>query len=393
MSLPLDFLDSFRAPHPKKIFENLPNQSKNKKFGKIWSWTNEILPIDLYCYLLAKFGAPNGIQNFLRRDDSDNLIHWEWRLENEYGSLSFLGMNFRTEVWVSGNLEVEDVDSSRLIELIKGDFKCFGKEMSEARKSLEKWEEFVNPYQRLSRSVEQMLTDIRALDMQPEIQSLPDLVEVEEVSKEDWTQALQRYSKGLGLCFGVRSMLPVLAEAYVNFLLFVLMRPELKSDDRLRENALRQPIDIRIKTLHMTCIGFEKPIDYGSPQCKDYHTLVNERNDLLHGNVVLQKLKFNDVYFNRNVPVFSRYRSMWQRTVGVEIDAVGLHRLEMEVEVVKLFTQYITSCLRAEIQGQIRIIAEKRELGWNSKTGRIGVLFSEHLADFKAVMPVSQQSS
>lgn len=397
MPLPLDFISLLSAPHPKSIFERLlkDKDKQRKPHRALWSWTNQIYPIDLYCYLLAKFGRPNGPQNFFRKDDSDNLIHWDWMLDHPTGHVNFLGTNFRTEIWVSGDFSLGDEDSHELVKFIKEDFKNHGREMSEARKSLEKWAEFVNPYQRLSRSVEQMLSDIRALDLQPETQSLPDLVDGGEEFKESWTEALGRYSKGLGLCFGVRSMLPVMAEAYVNFLLFVLMRSELKTDDRLRENTLRQPIDIRIKSLHMTCMGFEKPIDYTSSPCKAYHSLVNERNDLLHGNVVLEKLKFNEVYFDGKVPVFSEYRSMWKRTVGVEIDAVGLHRLEKEVEVVQLFIEYITSCLKPEIQKQIKFVAKKRELGWNSKTGRIGALFPEHLVDFKAVFgePIKTDSS
>lgn len=93
------------------------------------------------------------------------------------------------------------------------------------------------------------------------------------------------------------------------------MRPELKIDDRLRDNTIRQPIDVRVKSLHMTCVGFERPVDYAHEACKAYHSLVNERNDMLHGNVVLEKLKFNEVYFNGRVPVFKEYRSMWEVTV------------------------------------------------------------------------------
>jgi hypothetical protein len=93
-----------------------------------------------------------------------------------------------------------------------------------------------------------------------------------------------RYSKGLGLCFGIRSMLPVMAEAFVNLLLFALMRPELKSNQRLRDNTIRQPIDIRIMNLSVTCTGFESQVDYKHAAFKAYHTLVNERNDLLHGD-------------------------------------------------------------------------------------------------------------
>ncbi|MBL0731209.1 hypothetical protein [Piscinibacter sp. HJYY11] len=380
MSLPSNFIDSLPCPHPKVVFERLIEGKKAKR-ATVWAWKNEVSPADLYCYLGARFGRPNGPQNFFRADDSDNLIHWDWVLDHPEGDLHILGMNFRTELWLSGVPDLSEAAKLELASAIKADFKNYGPQIAKVRASLEKWTEFANPYQRLSRSVEKMLADIRGLDLKPETEKLPDPTSADDPPIGDWSEILSRYSKGLGLCFGVRSMLPVMAEAYVNFLLFILMRAEYKSDERLKENALRQPIDVRVKSLHMTCVGFARPVDYASAECKAYHSLVNERNDLLHGNVVLEKLRFNEVYFHGKVPVFKEYRSMWERSVGVETGAVGLHRLEQEVQTVKSFIGYLSTCLEPEIKKKIDFMAEKRELGWNQQTGRAGVLFPDHLVD------------
>src|SRR3546814_14611630 len=40
-----------------------------------------ISPFDAYTYLHARFGAPNGLQTFLARNDSDNLFHWAYYLK------------------------------------------------------------------------------------------------------------------------------------------------------------------------------------------------------------------------------------------------------------------------------------------------------------------------
>lgn len=395
MPIPSDFVASLTCPHPKVVFDRLLNGPKGS--GKaVWAWKTEISPADLYCYLGARFGKPNGPQNFFREDDSDNLIHWEWVLDYPGGDIHIMGMNFRTELWIGGDSNLADPDRIALAQLIKADFKNYGPQMTEVRRGLEKWTEFVNPYQRLSRAVEKMLLDIKELDLQPEIQKIPDITSADEFQTNNWSEVLDKYSKGLGLCFGVRSMLPVMAEAYVNFLLFVLMRPELKTDERLRENALRQPIDVRVKSLHMTCVGFAKQINYATPECKAYHSLVNERNDLLHGNVVLEKLRFNEVYFHGKVPVFNEYRSMWERSVGVEIQAVGLHRLIDEVETVKAFIAYLTTCMQPSVKEQIDRMSDTRDLGWNQQTGRIGILFPGHLVDMHMAMnksPNAQSSA
>ena len=164
-------------------------------------------------------------------------------------------------------------------------------------------------------------------------------------------------------------------------LLFVLMRPEIKRDPRLRENAFRQPIDVRVKSLSINCTGFEKAINYENEACTKYHSLVNERNDLLHGNLAIDKLKFNEILFHGKIPIFKEYRSMWQRSLGVDLEAVGFKRIDIEVQIVKNFVNYLLSCLQDQVRIEVGAMLERRDLGLNIKTGGLGILFSDYLVD------------
>jgi hypothetical protein len=381
MALTGDLLPALKGADISEIIESLTNGNR-PNFKKRLVLQNEIAPSDLYCYLYARFGVPNGMQNLLRKDDSDNLIHWDWTLRCDEGWVSFLGLNFRTEIWLTDNTDFEEVEASEIAAQIKADFSNYGKKMSELRKALEHWTEFVNPYRRIQKSVNKLLHELRELNLRPEDEGIGNITSSQEIPDSGWGDLFTKYSHGLGLCFGIRSMLPVMAEAFVNLILFVLMRPDLKSDIRLRENTVRQPIDVRVKSLHISCQGFERGIDYSNDVCKAYHSLVNERNDLLHGNVVLEKLRFNEVFFNGKVPVFKQYRSMWERSIGVEIQSVGLHRLEHEVEIINNFTTYLKSCMKTQVRENFERIAASRDLGLNDENGRIGILFPDHLVDF-----------
>jgi hypothetical protein len=166
-----------------------------------------------------------------------------------------------------------------------------------------------------------------------------------------------------------------MAEAFVNFLLYMLMKPALKKDDRLRENVIRQQIDIRIKSLSHNCRGFKDDIDYSNEVCRKYHSLVNERNDLLHGNVAVDKLEFNEIYFNRKVPVFQQYSTMWDRAFGVAHRSVGLEVLGKEKEIIENLIEYLFSCIDERIRDEVRFFSEKHELGMCLDDGRLGVLF------------------
>lgn len=380
MPLSTEFVASLTCPTFSEIVDELKREGRQPqvRFGGLW---NEVAPSDLYCYLYARFGRPNGLQNWLRSDSSDNLIHWEWMLQASPGWVLFQGMNFRTAITF---LDVPGAGKEEMPELaaqIKADFVNQTKSMGKVRQSLEHWTEFINPYQRIRSSVHSLLAELDALGLSAEDEPVPDIQGLRSMPSGYLSEMAAKYSKGLGLCFGIRSMLPVMAESFVNLLLFALMRPELKSDKRLRENTIRQPIDVRIKSLSITCGGFESPVDYTHVAFKDYQSLVNERNDLLHGNVVLEKLKFNEVYFSGRVPIFKRYRSLWERTLGVDIQAVGLHRLSKEVEVVERMVGQLKAHLDPATRDLIEQVSDQRDLGLDEKRGKFGILFSRELVD------------
>ncbi len=217
MTLPGDFIASLRPMHPREVFEMITKNAWPKG-GAMFELVNELRPLDLFCYLGARFGQPNGFQNFLRKDDSDNLIHWEWTLRHKAGIVSFQGMNFRTEVHTYGDVGAAESDKDALVAQVKADFAAHGSVMSDVRKKLEHWVEFVNPYQRIKMSIDGLIEELAALKLEPDQDALDvfqwetdDPAAMEKRAEERGA----RYSKGFGLCFGIRSMLPILAEAYI----------------------------------------------------------------------------------------------------------------------------------------------------------------------------------
>jgi len=381
MNINSNFVENLVAVDPRKLYEELQSDDR-PNFDTYWRVQNELKPVDLYCYLYARFGPANGFQNFLRGDHSENLIHWEWALSSNGRILLVQGHNFRTEVWVSGE-ELSQDNLNQLIEEMKATYPKYGEEMGKVRRALEHWIEFINPYKRIKNSIDSLVKELEALDIPnqaTEFKSVAEYSDPESWSK-DWGHQAEIITRATGLCFGIRSMLPVMAEAFVNLLLYMLMKPELKADDRLRENIIRQPIDVRVKSLSHNCVGFETVIDYSHDACRRYHSLVNERNDLLHGNVVVDKLKFNELYFNGRVPVFQTYDSMWGRAFGVAKMSVGLDLLDEERKAVREFINYLISCLNERNQESVLAFSESRDLGICLDDGHMGMLFSNQLVD------------
>lgn len=377
-------LDECKAISPRCIAEIISGE-KLPKGGGIWRIGNELKPSDLFCYLYSKFGQPNGLQNFFRNDDSDNLIHWDWTLAHHKGLITILGLNMRTEVHLLGDWDFTNCDRQQFIDHIKEDFAKYGKQMSQLRSgTLEDWDMFVNPYRQLRDTISQLKSDLDSLALNPEEEQMqnPSFGADFEPFQKQWGEVTTRYNRGIGLSMALRAMTPVLAESFINLLFFILCRPDIKNNKRLYESKIRANIDIKVQSLHIDCIGFKNPVDWSSPECGRYNSVINDRNDMLHGNVVIEKLKFSEIYFLGKVPIFKSYKDFWQQSIGVAIDASGMNRVLDDLKAVDDFIAYVISCLESTIKEEVDMFADRRDIGFNKKTGRLGILLPEHIVDF-----------
>ncbi|MBB1199535.1 hypothetical protein EGM70_04355 [Enterobacteriaceae bacterium 89] len=382
-----DYFLNLKSIHPKCLI-NIIQSEKLPKDCETWEFTNEIKPIDLYCYLHTKYGPPNGIQNFLRADDSDNLIHWEWALTSVDGLILIQGHNFRSEIHLIRQHRNNSVTLDDFVSQIKSDIGSQGREISELKKHLEKWTQFVNPFSRINKAVDIHFKKLNELDLNTQKDKVQHPTSVDEFAtyQERWIATSEKYAYAVGLTFGLRSMLPVLAESFINLILFVLCRSDIKNNERLFNNTVRQQIDIRVQSLHINCNGFDSAIDYSSKECKDFHTLMNERNDLLHGNIEVNKLSTGEIYFNNRVPLFMQYEDFWDKSIGVSLQSVKLETIHKDKEKIDTFIEYILEKLNPDVRKHIEIIMETGQLGFNNKNKRIGVLLPEHMVDFRGMV-------
>ncbi len=359
----------------------------DKLFKKliIWEFTKEIKPIDIYCYMYAKYGKPNGIQNDLRNDSSENFIHWEWALASKFGIVLVQGHQFRTEAHLFSEHQEKNLTRDHFIRQIKSDFKNYGKAISSVRTALEKWTRFVNPYYRINSVVSKNIKSLRDLDIK--IEEYRDLVKPNNKNlstlKENWEYVQDKCDSEISMAFGIRCMLPVLAESFINLLIFILVKPNIRTNDSAFSDIIRENINIRVQSLHLHCVGFKNPINYTDDRYKKFHTLMNERNDLLHGNVNVKKLKIGEVYFNNKVPVFVGYEDMWQSTIGIFLDSVKYNTIFEDRSVVTSFIEFILSHLSNDAKEVVESIMDHSELGHNSVTGRVGALFADYVDCFR----------
>jgi hypothetical protein len=77
----------------------------------------------------------------------------------------------------------------------------------------------------------------------------------------------------------IYTMFPLLGEAYVNLLLFVLAKKEYRHNPRLYDNLINQPYLVKIKTLHLNCEGFLSGLVNESNVVKSFVSLMKKHAD------------------------------------------------------------------------------------------------------------------
>lgn len=379
-------LNNFCYAKPTEISDWIKNRPDGSKSNVI-SIVNELKPSDLYLYFYAKFGPPNGFQNFLRNDDSDNLVHWDWTFIHKNGLLSFWGMNRRTDILFIGNWDFNKIEKSQVIRSIKNDFTNFGAKMSHLRKELlENWETFVNPYHNLESSIRMMEKELYELQICPKTDKFPDYESSSGAIKvgEIVSEISKRYVKAYGISKSLQALTPVLAESFLNLLLLLLMKKEVRENERIKDSVIRANIDVKVQSLSLHCNGFDKPVDWKADACVKYNRVINNRNDILHGNIVISKLKTGEIFFNGRVPVFKQYSDMWEQLFERRLEASGFNQVADDLKTVRDFVSYILDCLDPSHKEVIMRFMEWSEIGRNFEDGRFGLLLPDHLVD---IMP------
>jgi hypothetical protein len=187
-----------------------------------------------------------------------------------------------------------------------------------------------------------------------------------------------KFNDALRLGVTLKMLTPVLAEAFVNLVISILAKEEIKKDSRLYQDAIRREIDVRVKSLHLICDGFEKPVDSTSDRFKNFHTLMNGRNDFLHGNVDPTKLKFDSVYFDYGtIPIFKKRASFGELALSHKLIHVEPDSALTSLNTVLTFIDLVLECLDPGVREMMERFLYATSPGWRPDDGVPGVLFPE----------------
>lgn len=344
-----------------------------------------VRPIDLYAYLRARFGVPNGLPMKHRMpDSSENAIQWAYGLKSEGTLMYFIGSNRATELLVQDEIQDGEEAAQTLADNLKQELPRWASELGEVKDEFENWKMAVNPYYRLNRLVERLERRLEELELNPPdpIDHGARLDEFESYldSFEDWREASL---EAFYLTSSASIFAPILAESFLNLTLFCLAKPPLREDREAFEEVLQSDIHNRVLDLHDYCLGLDEPLQASHPEeVKTLLQRTNRRNTLLHGNVDLRELVFGDVAFDlRTIPLFEDDQPLSVRLVSHLADLSDPEDALQEIRFARSFVEAVLDALSPAHEAFVESIMVDSHIGWRSENQKVGVLFGPMVAE------------
>jgi len=333
--------------------------------------------VDVYCYLKARFGEPNGFQNILRKDDSDNLIHWDFNLKAGEEDVYICGTSREIHFLVSAKMS--DADWHDLISAVKRDFGRVGKEKGLVLKSLEKWVVFPNKFVEIATVCAELHADIKKNAGGYLTYKTPSAGKEGGRERERVKKLLQRLSKAYRSSLELSLLTPILAEAFINMVILILCKREIRDNARQFEEFIRSNIDAKLFDLAYKCEGFVRPIDPHSEAFKNFKRVMDKRNHTIHGNCDPEKEQLETVYFEGTRPLFKKPGDHIGEFLEAQESQYQPEMVIKEYEETHAFLTDIASCLEPKLLNAFRRIIEANYPGYDVGRKKVGVLFPDYV--------------
>ena len=90
---------------------------------------------------------------------------------------------------------------------------------------------------------------------------------------------------------------PIMAEAFINMVILVFCKDEVRNDAIRYEAFIRATVPERLALLSENCDGFLKDIDQTSEEYGGFKRVMDKRNFAIHGNIDPVREQIETVFF------------------------------------------------------------------------------------------------
>lgn len=353
------------------------NNSKKFLYSSRLTIRHEVSQADVFLYLLGRFGPPNGILSFLRDHHSQlkTEILWHYTLSWRKTLVHFIAHPYKTEIIFSSSSKIE-ITEIQFADLVKEGIRLNSSAVAKARQLVSHWHSFLNPLSHMLDACRRLLARAEYLESTL-IKSRTHPITEEDIqwhidNHEEHSITASELS---GCCLSVRIMSPIVAEMFINLLVYNYYKKDLDSVVNLNDFK-RGPILNKLEKLHIMCYGFNTMVDMNAPAISAFKLLMNRRNDLLHGNIIPELRKEDEFLMYKDIPIIKSFRSIYDRSIGPVINAFPISEAKQDFDAALGLINYLLECLESKIKSEVEPMLESLDLHQERKTKSLKALFT-----------------
>jgi hypothetical protein len=266
-----------------------------------------------------------------------------------------------------------------LILAVKQDFERVSKEKSAVLKSLEKWVIFPNKFVEVATICADLHARIinNAGGFREYKTPLGGRNGRRRVAAAE--RLLDRLSEVHRSTLELSLLTPIMAESFVNMVILILCKREIRNNLRQFDAFIRSQIDAKLFDLAYKCEGFARPIDQNAEVFKNFKRVMDKRNHTIHGNCDPEKEQMETVYFEGTRPLFKEPGDHIGRFVEARERQCEPERVVKEYEDTHAFLTEITDCLDPTLVKSFRRIIEDNHPGYDVGRKKMGALFPSNI--------------
>jgi hypothetical protein len=364
-----DLANATRSPEP------MP-----KKRGGISG--RAFLPADypelrLFALLMWKFGRPNGPMSLLwspADGDPDAPFKWDF-LFVPAGELKLHVMRS------GGGIELmwwgETAEESDILAYLEKNIHQHEKEIELAIASLEQYTLILNPYVRHRNTSDFALKELDQIVIGDEPQVPIGHQEGEAVQEyiDQHTAYVASAQQQASLMLLLVTESAFMAESYLNLILAILVRKEIRASQTIFEETLRRQWKAKIERLHIECVGISRAADVGDSRMRDAKRLFDTRNRVAHSYPDKKDMAVAKMWFFKSFPVLEKAEPFSRFVVALGNQLPSLEDAKFCKKAASGLVEYLTEMIDEPYLSDFRYVSTRNPLGYNETKGVYGVPF------------------
>jgi len=335
----------------------------------------------LFAMLLWKFGRPNGpLSLFGRRRDGDPDAPFKWDfLFVPSGDLKL------QVIRGGGGIELiwwgQPAAGSDILGYLEGNLARYGKQIDEAIEGLEKYTLILNPYVRHKNIATLALNELTQINLKEP--ALP-TGQQPQGTADEWAKqqtaymALAERQASLMLLLVTESAF--MAESYLNLLIAILVRKEIRASATIVDETLRRKWKAKIERLHVDCIGIPNPANPGDARMGAAKKMFDIRNRVAHSYPDKEDMALGKMWFHKSFPVLEKGEPFSKFVVALSNQLPSLEEARFCKKAADDLVEFLTELLDNQIREEIRFVSTCNPLGYNETKEIYGVPFGKTVA-------------